>query len=157
MIRRALFWLGLVLALAPVAWRAARFEQVLAEGTVLLAPLAPVDPRSLMQGDYMRLRYADPLPERAGEAGTMIVAVGDDRVIAFRRLDDGKPPGPGEYRLHWRRRNGALLLAADSFLFQEGLADLYAGARFAVLRVDESGQALLAGLADADRRPLGPP
>ena len=33
-------------------------EQQLRDGRVVLLALAPVDPRSLMQGDYMRLRYA---------------------------------------------------------------------------------------------------
>ncbi len=33
-------------------------EQILAEGETVYLKLAPVDPRSLMQGDYMRLRYA---------------------------------------------------------------------------------------------------
>lgn len=32
-------------------------ESLLKEGERLLLPLAPRDPRSLMQGDYMRLRY----------------------------------------------------------------------------------------------------
>lgn len=32
-------------------------ETIAAQGTQVLLELAPVDPRSLMQGDYMRLRY----------------------------------------------------------------------------------------------------
>ena len=32
-------------------------EQLLNHGKIVLLPLAPVDPRSLMQGDYMRLRF----------------------------------------------------------------------------------------------------
>ncbi|WP_293650426.1 GDYXXLXY domain-containing protein, partial [Thiolapillus sp.] len=32
-------------------------ERLLAEGTPLLLKLAPMDPRSLMQGDYMALNY----------------------------------------------------------------------------------------------------
>ena len=35
-----------------------RNERLLASGETLYLELAPVDPRSLMQGDYMRLRYA---------------------------------------------------------------------------------------------------
>ena len=33
-------------------------EELLSNGQLVLLELAPVDPRSLMQGDYMRLRYA---------------------------------------------------------------------------------------------------
>ena len=32
-------------------------EKLLSDGHLILLKLAPVDPRSLMQGDYMRLRY----------------------------------------------------------------------------------------------------
>ncbi|MFX7329222.1 GDYXXLXY domain-containing protein, partial [Acinetobacter baumannii] len=35
----------------------AQKEMLLKEGQLVLLPLAPVDPRSLMQGDYMALRY----------------------------------------------------------------------------------------------------
>ncbi|WP_341649050.1 GDYXXLXY domain-containing protein [Thauera humireducens] len=43
-------------------------EQTLAHGQVVLVQLAPVDPRSLMQGDYMALRFAidNELPARDG-------------------------------------------------------------------------------------------
>ena len=33
-------------------------EELLSNGQLILLELVPVDPRSLMQGDYMRLRYA---------------------------------------------------------------------------------------------------
>jgi uncharacterized membrane-anchored protein len=32
-------------------------EKILASGKLIFLKLAPVDPRSLMQGDYMQLRY----------------------------------------------------------------------------------------------------
>src|SRR5690606_19512775 len=34
------------------------FERTLRDGQLVLLELAPVDPRSLMQGDYMALRFA---------------------------------------------------------------------------------------------------
>ena len=49
---------GLALVLVAVNYGITRRERVLAEGRVLLLELAPVDPRSLMQGDYMLLRFA---------------------------------------------------------------------------------------------------
>lgn len=70
---------GLALALAVVNVGIAGRERVLAEGRVLLLELAPADPRSLMQGDYMALRFAaaEPIrtamladcPQRIGDAG----------------------------------------------------------------------------------------
>lgn len=69
---------GLALALGVVNVGIAQRERVLREGRVLLLELAPADPRSLMQGDYMRLQFAaaeaikaemDPPCSRAAPAG----------------------------------------------------------------------------------------
>ena len=57
-LRNALLWGGLLLALAVVNHGVVKRERILADGRPLLLELAPVDPRALMQGDYMALRYA---------------------------------------------------------------------------------------------------
>ena len=44
---------------AGFIFSAARMEQLRANGPNLLLPLAPVDPRALLMGDYMVLDYAD--------------------------------------------------------------------------------------------------
>lgn len=49
--------LGLILTLSAVNMAIAKFESQLTNGRVVLLALAPVDPRSLMQGDYMALNY----------------------------------------------------------------------------------------------------
>ena len=56
--RRALFVVGLVAALGVPAGLVVQKERVVRSGNLVLLPLAPVDPRSLMQGDYMILDYA---------------------------------------------------------------------------------------------------
>jgi uncharacterized membrane-anchored protein len=48
---------GLMLILVVVNVSIARYERILASGTRVVLALAPVDPRSLMQGDYMALRF----------------------------------------------------------------------------------------------------
>jgi len=50
--------LGLMITLSVVNISIAKYESQLANGRVVLLELAPVDPRSLMQGDYMALGYA---------------------------------------------------------------------------------------------------
>ncbi|MGN6152820.1 MAG: GDYXXLXY domain-containing protein [Lysobacteraceae bacterium] len=57
-LRNALLWGGLLLALAVVNHGVVKRERIRAEGRPLLLALAPVDPRALMQGDYMALSYA---------------------------------------------------------------------------------------------------
>lgn len=56
--RSILLWGGLLLALAVANHGIVQRERILSDGRVLLLELAPVDPRSLMQGDYMALRFA---------------------------------------------------------------------------------------------------
>jgi len=55
--RLSLFLVGLAI-LAGINATVWRFEHAMGSGEVVLLELAPVDPRSLMQGDYMRLDYA---------------------------------------------------------------------------------------------------
>ena len=56
--RRILIVLGLITALTVPAWAIIGKENIVRNGTAMLLPLAPRDPRSLMQGDFMRLDYA---------------------------------------------------------------------------------------------------
>jgi len=60
--RRVSTWLviaGLVLVLGVVNYDIWQKQQVVENGQQILLKLRPVDPRSLMQGDFMRLRYAE--------------------------------------------------------------------------------------------------
>ena len=47
-----------LLMLSPLNYKVWQFENVLATGKSVVLKIAPVDPRSLMQGDYMSLNYA---------------------------------------------------------------------------------------------------
>ena len=49
---------SLIIILALVNWTIAGKEKHLAEGKTVYLELAPVDPRSLMQGDHMALRFS---------------------------------------------------------------------------------------------------
>jgi uncharacterized membrane-anchored protein len=55
--RTIVLWCGLILALSVVNHGIFQRERILDEGHVVLLELTPVDPRSLMQGDYMALRF----------------------------------------------------------------------------------------------------
>ena len=160
MIRRLLIVAGLVVSLGLVSWEVAKKERLLASGRTLLLELAPVDPRSLMQGDYMRLDYAIarqwPHDGSWPGDGTLVVATGEDGIAAFRRRDLGEPLQTGEHRLTYRIRKGRLQVGVNAFYFQEGLAGTYQPARYGEMRVADDGTSLLVGLRDAERRPLGP-
>jgi len=153
---------GLAVALLAVNGLIAQKEWQLQRGDVLLLPLETRDPRSLMGGDYLTLRYAlsrDALQvvSEPSRDGRVVVALDADRVATFARFDDGAPLRPGEHLLRFRRRDwGGLRLGAESFFFQEGQGERYARARYGVLRVTASGDSVLAGLADEQRQPISP-
>lgn len=163
-------WGGLALVLVAMNLLILQKQRVLDDGRTVLLALRPADPRSLMQGDYMELRYAEALVPVAQEApeidGRVVVALDGDGVARFLRFDDGGDLAPDEQRLRYKRRSPAgleprpdqmeIFIGAESFLFQEGHADAYSEARFGILRVAADGSSVLAGLADAEGRPIRP-
>jgi uncharacterized membrane-anchored protein len=56
--RSILLWGGLLLALLVVNHGIVQRERILSDGRIVLLELTPVDPRSIMQGDFMALRFA---------------------------------------------------------------------------------------------------
>jgi uncharacterized membrane-anchored protein len=160
----ALLLLGLVLVLGAANYDIVRKQRIVDDGAQVFLPIRPVDPRSLLQGDYMTLRYArsalppDAVEESLPRRGTAIVKLDADGVAQFARLDDGAALAAGELRLRYKRRlyEHEVSYGADSFFFQEGNADLYAQAKYGVLHVDENGDSILVGLADEHRYMLTP-
>jgi uncharacterized membrane-anchored protein len=131
-------------------------ERLRTHGEIVLLELAPVDPRSFMQGDYMALRFAltdAAFPRRRENTppdGRLVLRLDEHRVATFVRFDDGQTPlYAGEIRLRYRFRHGAPKFATNAFFFQEGTADAYETARYGEFRVDAGGEALLTALRDA--------
>lgn len=159
--RRGLFLAAGIGVLGVLGWSVLSAERLLASGQEVLLELAPVDPRSLMQGDYMRLAYAlerEPIALGAS-SGTLILGLDARRVGRFRRLAAAGPPGPGEVAFAVRGDPSARRVQVEphSFLFQEGHGDRYAAARYGIFRVEPGGRHLLVGLADAEARRIDPP
>jgi uncharacterized membrane-anchored protein len=150
---------GLALTLGLVNVIVLGKERLRRSGTVVLLALAPRDPRSLMQGDYMALEYelARALAELAGRRGSEVVFVRRDArgvATSLRRPAPGERPGADEWPLRVRWRGDGPRVAPDAYHFQEGRAAHFAQARYAELRVDEDGTALLVGLRDEQLRAL---
>lgn len=137
--------------LAAVNWTISQREGLIATGTVVRLELAPVDPRSLMQGDYMALRFQvarEALDHGYNNKGDgRIVVKPDDRGIArYVRHDAGEPLGADEVLLRYRVREGRVKFATDAWFFQEGQAKRYERARYGEFRVDPSGEMLLVAM-----------
>jgi uncharacterized membrane-anchored protein len=142
--------------LAIVNWSIASRERLLADGRTVFLELAPVDPRSMMQGDYMALRFAVEREIDLSQPGGRLVAKVDARSVAtFARRDDGSPIAADEIRIRYRVRNGTVKFATNAFFFEEGTADRYDSARYGEFKVDADGELLLTGLRDRNLNPLG--
>jgi uncharacterized membrane-anchored protein len=117
-------------------------ERIKTQGERIFLELAPVDPRSLMQGDYMALRFAivDRIPTES--SGSVPLNV-DARGVATVNPD----PDAKGLRLRYRIRNGGVWVGTNAYFFEEGTARQFERARFGEFRVDRvSGEAVLVGL-----------
>lgn len=148
--------------LVVVNWAILGHEQLLKSGQIALLELAPVDPRSLMQGDYMALRFkvSDQAfgrwPDvKKTKEGCLVVKLDEHNVASFVRFDNGTPLVPGEKILRYRIRGEQLKFATNAYFFQEGRAHDYDHARYGEFRVAPSGELLLAHLVDEKYERLG--
>jgi len=136
-------------------------ERILDSGQTLLLELAPIDPRSLIQGDYMVLRYKlttgqvkNALLGKARK-GTIVLQLDENNVGRFVRIYREEELKPGEIVLNYKRRR-ELRFGAESFFFQEGHAKYYIRARYGELKVAPNGESVLVGLRDEDFNQMGP-
>ena len=129
-------------------------EQLLTEGRIVLLRLAPVDPRSLMQGDYMRLNFevetlAFPVGSRPNhEDGHIVVALDGHGVGHFRRIADARRLAADEIALRYRIRSGSPSFATNAYFFEEGQRASYEAAAYGEFRVADDGETILTGLRD---------
>ncbi|MCH2034099.1 MAG: GDYXXLXY domain-containing protein [Tenacibaculum sp.] len=146
---------NLILLLVYFNYSIFKKETLLKEGQLVLLELAPVDPRSLMQGDYMRLRYnlsrnndAD-IPKR----GFCIVQLDSNNVASKVRFQkDPSSLNEGELPIEYTSPNNwNINIGAESFFFQEGDAEKYEKAKYGGLKIDAKGNSLLIGLYDEHR------
>jgi uncharacterized membrane-anchored protein len=168
-IARALIVLGTALVLGSVNYSIFHKEGIKRNGEMVLMDLAPVDPRSLMQGDYMTLDFqvarqianslpknvnADGSPQRSTNSAVVSPREGEIRLVDItlnekRIANFSNAPAAGSLKLRYRLRGGRVWLGTNAFFFEEGRAAQYAKARYGEFRLDRtSGEAVLVGLRD---------
>ena len=167
--------LGLLLIIIIMTINVAKLEAHLASGDMVLLELAPVDPRGFMQGDYMALSYAlerdvfDALRPKSAASeleadefeqdfrsyepgeGYVIVRLDKHKVGRFVSLADNNNRNglaANELPIHYRIRNGNILLATNTFFFQEGHAEAFEAAEYGLFRVNDKGEPLLTDMVN---------
>lgn len=137
-------------------------QNLITHGQPLYLALAPVDPRSLMEGDYMRLRFPTvdahevSLLRDWGTARPRMVVQLDARGVAtVQRLHaEGQALAANERLLELTPKGGTWVVVTDAWFFKEGDAQRWQQARFGEFRALPDGRALLVGMADAALQPI---
>jgi uncharacterized membrane-anchored protein len=158
--RGLLMWLAGLFVLGSFGFMIAQKEVLLRNGQTVYLALQPVDPRSLMQGDYMALNYAimntlnhdhfdtnapKPLP-----SGQIVIKLDDRNVGTFARYDKNQPPGAGEHWLKYHHDGWRAVIGAESYFIPEGSGQTYAKAAYAELKLEPDGSPLMVALCDGD-------
>ena len=154
---------GLVAVLAAANMDIMQKEAIIRDGTRFVVALRPVDPRSLMQGDYMALNFVSGWGEDAelfSDYSHRYVELTPDAqgVHHFTRtLAQMETPAPqsGKVVVRYRRQlDKQLLFVTDAYFFPEGQGEHFAQARYGEFRVNKDGVALLVGLLDEQQNRL---
>ncbi len=145
---------NLLLILAVVNGAVFKKQAIVDDGETVFLSLAPVDPRSLMQGDYMILRQTlltnhddRNKMKDADTRGKIVLKLDEKRIGSFARLyQTGDTLSENEVLLKYRRSNRRYHFGLDSFFFQEGHGRAYEAADFCEVKVDSKGNAVLIDL-----------
>lgn len=157
---------NMVLVLLFFGFNIVKNEKVLSEGETVLLQLRPVDPRSLMQGDYMTLHFevCNHIYGLEAESNKFcVVRLDDDRVAHFVSLTNDAAVALREDELLLRysleKNNWGekfYTIGSDSYFFQEGTANKYATAKYGMLKVVTKGEMIgtcsLVGLCDENKK-----
>ncbi|OBY51960.1 GDYXXLXY domain-containing protein [Aggregatibacter aphrophilus] len=164
-----------LLILIPLNYKVQQFEDVLATGKPVVLKIVPVDPRSLMQGDYMSLSYAILNDIRAKldkpEDGVFTIETEKKRpskvyalihqdeqgVATLCRVEDSLPNDfkdcAADVYLPVNNFKWLPELPSQEYFFAEGKGQHYAQAEYAEYRF-KNGILLLARLLDKDLKAL---
>ncbi|OCT12353.1 hypothetical protein A8709_31490 [Paenibacillus pectinilyticus] len=136
-------------------------EYLLSHGKLIKLQLQPLDPRSLIQGDYVRLRYTiseppifhDNLDERTakGKIAVVLAPKGTTGVYEFlREYHEGESLATDEVRLNGNKAGyEGIDYGIETFFVPEGTGrDYEHNAKFAEVKVSASGDAILVRLTD---------
>lgn len=173
MIRSGVALLALVAILLAVNVSIRDKERHLANGRVVLLELAPIDPRSLMQGDYMALAFdvanklRSELPELEGARrwwrkvdatdGWVVLDLDDQGIGRYAGVaQTAHNPADRQINVAFRVRSGTVKFATNAYFFEEGTAAEYEEARYGEFRINANGEPLLVSLLDENLNRLGP-
>ncbi|MGN6670977.1 MAG: GDYXXLXY domain-containing protein [Candidatus Nucleicultricaceae bacterium] len=132
-------------------------EQILKYGEPVYLKIEPVDPRSLMQGDYVIFKYSltktiKQTPKNP--TGFVVIKVDENRVGHFVRFHQDELLLESEKLLPYRTLFGGIEIRPNSFFFEEGHGRIFERAPYAMLKFKGAHQLVLYGLADQNLKQI---
>ncbi|MGB8810532.1 MAG: GDYXXLXY domain-containing protein [Acinetobacter calcoaceticus] len=167
-------YFSLILTLATIlifVGLIAKNEWHLHHSKSIFIELKPVDPRSILQGDYMALAYELNLQSLKALAGSesealdqvifnhssvpaKVILDSQNRVVRTILDINNSFAGQSLILKNPENRLQALYPASRSFLFAEGQAQCYQKAKYAEFKVNTKGEAILFDLRGEELQPL---
>lgn len=152
--QKLLVMLLIFVQLGYIGVQATLNEQLLSNGTSVKLSLEPLDPRSMLQGDYVRLRYEitnpDSLDERTNETYSqkkiqVVLKRGKDGLHHFARMYDGEVLQEDEVLINGITSGyGTIHYGIESYFIPEGTGqEVQNESRYAYVRISKNGNAIL--------------
>lgn len=161
----------LIISLSVINWSIYKKEALLENGKVVFLKLAPVDPRSLMQGDYMALRFEmanqisadlnenEEVDSSKSVDGLVYVRLDENGIASFVRIAASRKNKDETKEettvLQFRLREGRVKFATNAYFFEEGSGEKLEAAEYGKFRVNHDGELLLVTLHDKQLKELG--
>jgi uncharacterized membrane-anchored protein len=158
--RIILIWIAAAFVFFTFYHMAAKQDAQLRDAQTVYLALMPVDPRSMMQGDYMALSYAiidqlnqesfDSTKPQPPQSGSLVIHLDNQNVGTFVRYYTGGNLAPGEHLLKFHCDNGYASINTESFFIPEGTGDIFSHAAYGELKLLSNGTPMIVALCDKD-------
>lgn len=152
--KKILVVLNLLLLMIAFGYSVVKEERNLKQKTFYIKT-APIDPRSLIQGDYMILNY-DITESARGEArnlrkGYIRVRLNNLKVAEFMKVSkEYLPSSDNELSIQFHQNDSTIDIGVNSYLFQEGAGNRFQRAQYAEVIELKNGKLRLKHLLDKD-------
>ncbi|UYI78420.1 MAG: GDYXXLXY domain-containing protein [Fusobacterium varium] len=146
--------LNLLLLMIVFGYSVIKEEKNLKKATFYIKTV-PVDPRSLIQGDYMVLNYDIAASARMEigniRKGYIRIKINDLKIAEFIRIDEEYlPPSNNEISIQFQKNGSNIDIGVNSYLFQEGTGNKFQKAQYAEVIELKNGKLRLKNLLDKD-------
>jgi uncharacterized membrane-anchored protein/uncharacterized membrane protein len=153
----------IMLQLGFIGFQTAISERLLTTGSIVKLELQPIDPRSLLQGDYVRLNYTiSELPDEVGQQlddqhiqgrVEIVLAKNDQGLHEFNRIyTDGETLRSDEIVINGKKESyswNEINYGIENYFVPEGSGlEVEQNAHFAYVRVGSNGNAMLERLSE---------